>query len=284
MIADVARLGFIRGRVLDPRPTARAPSGIAATPRTSRRTISTRTSPQSSTRTSVRPPGPRVLRHGSPRHSLQNERHAGTGADGRGSMASSEVATRPERLCLLACRAWAEGARVTDDLLLVKVMDQVNGGKVRWMTDVATDVAEPASCGRSTLSFSAVEAASNRTDEASNMPATNTQPCSCSAASEANPVAQGTRNAEPPSRRARRRWPRSGPTIPTPPILAASRRMGAGERRGLLPEPRRRGRSAALQQARLAFCLEFDVTLPNARGLLTARAEASLAGRRPDGP
>ena len=53
---------------------------------------------------------------------------------------TSDAMTRNEVLCLLVGGV-AEGARLSDDLLLVKTMDQVNGGKVRWQTDVATEVA-----------------------------------------------------------------------------------------------------------------------------------------------
>ena len=48
--------------------------------------------------------------------------------------------TRNEILTLLVGGV-AEAARLSDEILMVKCMDQVNAGKVRWMTDVATDVA-----------------------------------------------------------------------------------------------------------------------------------------------
>jgi hypothetical protein len=53
---------------------------------------------------------------------------------------TSQAMTRNEVLCLLVGGV-AEGARLSDDLLIVKAMDQVNGGRVRWQTDVATEVA-----------------------------------------------------------------------------------------------------------------------------------------------
>lgn len=53
---------------------------------------------------------------------------------------TDEVHTRAEILTMLAGGV-AEGARITSEFLLVKCMDQVNGGKVRWMTQAASDVA-----------------------------------------------------------------------------------------------------------------------------------------------
>lgn len=53
---------------------------------------------------------------------------------------TTEAMTRSEVLCGLA-GGIAEACRLSDDLVLVKMQDQVNGGKVRWQTDVATDVA-----------------------------------------------------------------------------------------------------------------------------------------------
>lgn len=52
---------------------------------------------------------------------------------------------RPRHSVLgLLLNGMTEAARLTDHYLLVKTMDQVNGGKVRWMTDDATCHAEQA--------------------------------------------------------------------------------------------------------------------------------------------
>ena len=53
---------------------------------------------------------------------------------------TGEVASRNERLCLLVAGI-AEGCRLTRDLLLVKVMDQINGGRYVDMVQVASDAA-----------------------------------------------------------------------------------------------------------------------------------------------
>jgi hypothetical protein len=50
------------------------------------------------------------------------------------------VRSRADLLSLMVSGI-AEGARLTDEFLLVKCGDQVNGGKVRWLTDVASDTA-----------------------------------------------------------------------------------------------------------------------------------------------
>ena len=139
MIADVARLGFIRGRVLD------LTYGEG--------TFWNRCHPADLTTNDLNPDKPAEF-HQDLRATSWASRSFGTvvldipykmnGTPALGPMDAlygvDEVATRSERLCLLASGV-AEGARLTDDLLLVKVMDQVNGGKVRWMTDVATDIA-----------------------------------------------------------------------------------------------------------------------------------------------
>lgn len=53
---------------------------------------------------------------------------------------TSKVMTRGEILCGLV-GGLAEACRVSDDLVLVKLMDMVSSGKMRWQSDVATDVA-----------------------------------------------------------------------------------------------------------------------------------------------
>ena len=53
---------------------------------------------------------------------------------------TGEVASRNERLCLLVAGI-AEAARLTTDLVLCKVMDQINGGRYVDMVQVASDAA-----------------------------------------------------------------------------------------------------------------------------------------------
>lgn len=54
---------------------------------------------------------------------------------------TTEPQTRNEILALLA-GGTAEGCRLADQFLLVKCMDQVEASKVRWQTDVVSDVAK----------------------------------------------------------------------------------------------------------------------------------------------
>jgi hypothetical protein len=67
---------------------------------------------------------------------------AGTPASGAMDLrfGTDEVRTRNELLALLVSGI-AEGARLANKYLLVKVMDQVNSQEMRWLSDVATDVA-----------------------------------------------------------------------------------------------------------------------------------------------
>jgi hypothetical protein len=67
---------------------------------------------------------------------------AGTPASGAMDLrfGTDEVRTRNELLALLVSGI-AEGARLANKWLLVKVMDQVNSQEMRWLSDVATDVA-----------------------------------------------------------------------------------------------------------------------------------------------
>lgn len=53
---------------------------------------------------------------------------------------TDEVRSRSDLLSLLVS-GMAEAARLADKFMLVKVMDQVNGGQVRWLTTVAIDTA-----------------------------------------------------------------------------------------------------------------------------------------------
>ena len=57
------------------------------------------------------------------------------------------VASRAERMTLLHDML-VEGARVCGEWLLFKCQDQVNGGKVRWQTDIFTDVAREHGFGK----------------------------------------------------------------------------------------------------------------------------------------
>jgi hypothetical protein len=139
MIADIARLGFIRGRVCD----LTYGGGL----------FWTHYRPYDLTSNDLDPGRP-CGHHQDLRATTWASRSFGTvvldvpykmnGTPAVGEMdlryGTGEVATRSERLTLLISGI-AEGTRLTDDLLLVKIMDQVNSGKMRWMTDTATVVA-----------------------------------------------------------------------------------------------------------------------------------------------